>query len=434
MKRMARLMLHCSEQMEKENLIWNTVGSFLYALANMVLAFLVIRLAGEDAGGVFAIGFSTFGQQMFTVSYYGLRPFHITDSGADKGGYSFGEYYRHRQITAAAAVLLAALYAFWRVGGGLYEPEKAAAVFMLAGYKIIDGLADVYESEFQRQGCLYLTGKSMAFRTVLSAGTFLLVLALTRSLLAACPAALLAQIAGVILFDCSIIHRLGRVDFSRRRGSVTRIFSQGGLLFLSVFLDFYIFSAARYAIDLRMNDAASGYFNLIFMPTSVIYLVANFVIRPVLTRMTVCWNNSDCSGFLAILKRISVLIGGLTVLAVGGTLILGRFVLMIMEMVLGNSHTGALTDYVPAFAVIVLGGGIYAFGNLLYYSLVIMRLQKNIFCVYVVVAAAAAVISPALVERMGINGGAMAYCLFMLMQTAGFGICVFREFVRKKKG
>ena len=248
MKRMARLMLHCSEQMEKENLIWNTVGSFLYALANMVLAFLVIRLAGEDAGGVFAIGFSTFGQQMFTVSYYGLRPFHITDSGADKGGYSFGEYYRHRQITAAAAVLLAALYAFWRVGGGLYEPEKAAAVFMLAGYKIIDGFADVYESEFQRQGCLYLTGKSMAFRTVLSAGTFLLVLALTRSLLAACPAALLAQIAGVILFDCSIIHRLGRVDFSRRRGSVTRIFSQGGLLFLSVFLDFYIFSAAKFLL------------------------------------------------------------------------------------------------------------------------------------------------------------------------------------------
>ena len=30
----------------------------------------------------------------------------------------------------------------------------------------------------------------------------------------------------------------------------------------------------------RMNDAASGYFNLIFMPTSVIYMVANFVIRP----------------------------------------------------------------------------------------------------------------------------------------------------------
>ncbi len=434
MKRMARLMLHCRGQLEQENLIWNTVGSFLYALANMVLAFLVIRLAGEEAGGVFAIGFSTFGQQMFTVSYYGLRPFHITDSGPEGNGYSFGEYYRHRQLTAAAAVICAALYAVWRNGGGLYSPEKAAAVFMLAGYKIIDGFADVYESEFQRQGCLYLTGKSVAFRTCLSAGTFLVTLALTKSLLAACPAALLAQAAGVLLFDCSVIHRLGRVDFSRRKGQVGRIFSQGGLLFLSVFLDFYIFSAARYAIDLQMNDAASGYFNLIFMPTSVIYLVANFVIRPVLTRMTVCWNGGDYRGFLAIMKRISGLIGVLTVIAVGGALLLGRPVLSIMEMVLGSGYAGALTDYVPAFAVIVLGGGVYAFGNLLYYGLVIMRLQKDIFFVYAAVAAAALVSSQVLVRWLGINGGALAYCLFMAMQTAGFGLCVFREFRRKRKG
>ena len=55
---------------------------------------------------------------------------------------------------------------------------------------------------------------------------------------------------------------------------------------MSVFLDFYIFSSAKYAIDARMNNAASGYFNLIFMPTSVIYMVANFVIRPYLTVLT----------------------------------------------------------------------------------------------------------------------------------------------------
>ena len=40
-----------------------------------------------------------------------------------------------------------------------------------------------------------------------------------------------------------------------------------------------------------MNDAASGYFNVIFMPTSVINLAAGFVIRPFLTSLTDCWNN-----------------------------------------------------------------------------------------------------------------------------------------------
>ena len=36
-------------------------------------------------------------------------------------------------------------------------------------------------------------------------------------------------------------------------------------LFLSTFLDFYIFSSAKYAIDWFMNDGASGIFNILFI-------------------------------------------------------------------------------------------------------------------------------------------------------------------------
>lgn len=433
MKGIARFMLRVKGPEEKADVIWNTAGSLIYALANMILAFLVIRMAGEEAGGIFAMGFSTFGQQMFTLSYYGLRPFQITDGGPDQGGLSFGEYLFHRKITAGIAVAAAGLFAAWHFLGGSYSMEKAAAVFMLAGYKIVDGYADVYESEFQRQGKLYLTGKSTAFRTILSAGVFLFTLGVAGKLLAACAAALFAQILGLCLFDFSVMECLSQADRRRRKGKVMEIFTQGGLLFLSVFLDFYIFSAARYAVDLNMDDGAAGYFNLIFMPTSVIYLVANFVIRPFLTRLTVCWNSGDNKGFKQIIWKISGLIAFLTVLAVGGTLCLGRPVLRIMELALGPSHEGSLTAYVPAFVIIVLGGGIYAFGNLLYYSLVIMRRQKRIFAVYVVVALAAFWIAPALVRQQGLNGAAGSYCLFMVMQAAGFGAWVLWEFKGRSK-
>lgn len=99
------------------------------------------------------------------------------------------------------------------------------------------------------------------------------------------------------------------------------------LLFVSVFLDFYIFSAAKYAIDAHLGDAASGYFNVIFMPTSVINLAAGFVIRPFLTYLTDCWNEHRFSDFKKKLLTIMAVIGGLTVLAVGGTVVLGRPVL-----------------------------------------------------------------------------------------------------------
>ena len=63
---------------ERQNIIWNMIGSFCYAFASMILSFLVLGIAGKEQGGIFSFGFSTFGQQMFLLAYFGIRPFHIT--------------------------------------------------------------------------------------------------------------------------------------------------------------------------------------------------------------------------------------------------------------------------------------------------------------------------------------------------------------------
>ena len=71
----AALLMRTGPNREKQNIVWNMAGSFCYAFASMVLTFLVMRLAGEDQGGIFAFGYSTFGQQMFILAYFGIRPF-----------------------------------------------------------------------------------------------------------------------------------------------------------------------------------------------------------------------------------------------------------------------------------------------------------------------------------------------------------------------
>ena len=193
------------------------------------------------------------------------------------------------------------------------------------------------------------------------------------------------------------------------------------LLFLSVFLDFYIFSSAKYAIDAHMDDASSGYFNVIFMPTSVINLAAGFVIRPVLTYLTDDWKEGRYREFANMLKGISLLIGLLSVLAVGLSWVLGGPVLGVMETVLGEAYKGSLTQYQGAFVLVVSGGGFYAILNLYYYVLVILRKQKIIFGIYATLTALAAVLAPALVKRGGIVGAACAYLALMAIMAAGFG-------------
>lgn len=413
MKHWTHLLMKTGMSLEKENMIWNMTGSFFYAFASMVLSFLVLRIAGEEQGGIFSFGFSTVGQQMFLLAYFGIRPFHITD-GTNQ--YRFGDYLHHRYVTCVLALLLGAGYLAC-IG---YSWQKAQIIFLLIAYKVIDGFADVYESEFQRQGCLYLTGRSNTFRTILSVGVFLTTLVSGAGLFAACVAAVLGQIAGVVLFDIVVLRELKRVDYGWSAKQGASLTASAILLFVSVFLDFYIFSAAKYAIDAHLGDAASGYFNVIFMPTSVINLAAGFVIRPFLTYLTDCWNEHRFSDFKKKLLTIMAVIGGLTVLAVGGTVVLGKPVLALLEWLLGASYSGTLTALWPAFVMIVLGGGFYAVLNLYYYALVILRKQKLIFGIYAVLTVLAAVLAPRLTVALGIFGAALAYLILMIVMAAGF--------------
>ena len=413
MKHWTHLLMKTGMSLEKENMIWNMTGSFFYAFASMVLSFLVLRIAGEEQGGIFSFGFSTVGQQMFLLAYFGIRPFHITD-GTNQ--YRFGDYLHHRYVTCAMALLLGAGYLAC-IG---YSWQKAQIIFLLIVYKVIDGFADVYESEFQRQGCLYLTGRSNTFRTILSVGVFLATLVSGAGMFAACAAAVLGQIAGVVLFDIVVLRELKRVDYGWSAKQGVSLTASAILLFVSVFLDFYIFSAAKYAIDAHLGDAASGYFNVIFMPTSVINLAAGFVIRPFLTYLTDCWNEHRFSDFKKKLLTIMAVIGGLTVLAVGGTVVLGRPVLALLEWLLGTSYRGTLTALWPAFVMIVLGGGFYAVLNLYYYALVILRKQKLIFGIYAVLTVLAAILAPRLTVALGIFGAALAYLILMIVMAAGF--------------
>ena len=199
MKHWTHLLMKTRLSLEKENMIWNMTGSFFYAFASMVLSFLVLRIAGEEQGGIFSFGFSTVGQQMFLLAYFGIRPFHITD-GANQ--YRFGDYLHHRYGTCFLALLLGAGYL--AVTG--YSWQKVQIIFLLIAYKVIDGFADVYESEFQRQGCLYLTGRSNTFRTILSVGVFLVTLCSGAGLFAACVAAVLGQIADILTLPANNVY------------------------------------------------------------------------------------------------------------------------------------------------------------------------------------------------------------------------------------
>ena len=435
----------------KKDYVWNTIGSAVYALSAVVLSFLAMHFAGPEDGGIFGFGFSTFGQQMFIIAYFGIRPFHITDV---KHEYSYEDYRRLRVLTSLAAVAAAALYLLFMLAAGRYNGHKALIIFVLALYKIADGVADLYESECQRSGFLWLGGQELTVRTILAVAGFAAVLILTGKLLLACCTAVMVHAAAIVFFRGYLRRHVlsERMEGSLSSGISAVSYESGGptgkpqlltletrrlfagtvLLFLSVFVDFYIFSASKYAIDLHLTDTDSGIFNVLFMPTSVIYLVANFIIRPYMTRLADIYEKGELPRFQKIVRLLSFNIAILSVLAAAGTLIVGRYVLMLFELLLGNKYHGVLISHHWDFVLIIVGGCFYAMTNLYYYVLVIMRQQKMIFFNYLCMAVVAYILTRRAVMGFGFEGASTAYPLYMLLTMFVF-ISTYHKELRKVK-
>ena len=75
------LLIVGDDNLEKRNMVWNMLGSLLYAFASMVLSIVVIQVVGEDEGGIFALRLF----RIRTAYVYGRlfrnASFHITDIG-----------------------------------------------------------------------------------------------------------------------------------------------------------------------------------------------------------------------------------------------------------------------------------------------------------------------------------------------------------------
>lgn len=403
---------------EKYNLLWNMVGSIVYAITSMLIGIAVTKLVGAKDGGIFFFAFTTLGQQMYIVSYFGMRPIQITDISMKN---SFAEYRNFRILTAVISFLIGLIYTLL-IARDMY---MSIIWILMIIYKVLDGFSDVYESEYQRHGKLYITGKSTLLRTLLSVSVFLAVLFFTGNLLLGSFAFVIALIIGIYIFSINPMQGIDTVLYTLKKGYMRQLLELSIWLFLSASLDLYIFGAAKYAVNTHMNLEYNTYFSIIFIPTSIINLMAGFLIRPLLTKLSLLYENKNKKEFSKILQKLFVFIIGLTAIA---TLTAYYLSIPLLRIVLGKALGEIMAEFKPAIIMVIMGGGFYAILNLMYYILVIFNQKKSIFFTYVSGVILAFFVSNRLVILYGINGAALSYLLLMISIAVMFLIFSIKKY------
>lgn len=416
-----QMMLGSASNLTKKTFFWNMTGSMLNALMSVVLLMIVTWVGGADVAGVFSYAFAA-AQLMLTIGYYEMRPYQATDL---KERYQFGDYLSSRVITCAAMIVVSIVYIAVNVLMGNCSPDRVAVVFLMCVFKLIDAAEDVFHGQFQQKGRLDVAGKAMSIRIFCSTAAFAVAFAVSHSLVAATVVAIAAALLCFVACNLTVISEFSPVRFPFRWGVLKSLFITCFPLFAGSFMINYIYNAPKFAINSLMADQFQTYYNILFMPASVINLFSGFVLKPLLTTLAENWVQGEIKKFRALTLKLILWIFALTVVIVAGGYLLGIPVLSLMYPV-------DLSPYRLDLVIALIGGGFSALSIILYYGITVIRKQQFILYGYSFVFVLALIFTPIFVRAGGIRGAVLVYMSLMILLSIVFlGILLF--FVRREE-
>lgn len=411
-----RLFMPENGQTMKKTYIWTVLAGLIYAGSSFLMSMAVSNILGVHAAGVFAIAMSI-GNQLVTVGYYNMRTFQVSDV-TEK--YSFADYSGFRAVTIAVMILAGII---WIIGGG-YHGEKMAAILLMLAFKAGEALSDLVEGRYQQKGRYDVSCRGVFFKTVLYLICFVLVLLVTKSLLAAIAALAIVYLISIVVIDSVLIQSFGGFQIRFSWKVITSLLVSCMPIFLNSFFMTYIVNAAKYSMDSYYSDDFLGIFNALYMMAFVVNLFSSFVLKPLIMPLSVKFNDRDFTGFTKIMKRQILIITGITVVCVAGAYLLG---IPVLTLLFGIDLSGYRTE----LCIILIGGAFTAVYQLLQYGIVIMRHQTGCLAGCIITAALTFIFTPVLVKGYGIMGGAVSY--FCSMALMSFVLLLFFIYYLKRE-
>lgn len=388
---------------DKYKYIWFTMGTACFALATLVMTIIISRLLGETQAGMFSVGLSI-AQWLVTIAYFEIRTFQVTDV---RNEYSFKYYLTLRILMCIITFLASIVYVVFNN----YDIQKVIIILLVCLYKISDSIADTFEGEFQKEDRIDISGKSEFYRVFFSILVLVIAVAVSKNLILSLIIMNVVAYGMIVLLDISIAVK--RVSV-RMTGDMKRLWKLVKMcipLAVSTFLSTYIINSSKLSVDRVLGDEAQLYYTAVFMPNMVINLFSGIIFKPMQTAMAVNYYEKKYKNFWHIISKMILIITGFTFVCEVGAYILG---IPVLSWLYGVN----LKEYKLTLLLLLLCGGVNAINIIFYYVLAIMRKQKYMTILYIIVCLVSFLIMDTMTGRMGLMGASLGYLILVSLLAA----------------
>ena len=333
---------------------------------------------------------------------YGVRNFQVSDIDEKT---SFASYQLNRWICGALALGCGLMYSSARC----YDAQMATIGLGVYLYKVIDGVADVYEGRLQQADKLYLAGMSQTLRSVGVIAVFSVALFLTRSMPIAAMDMGVTAIASLVLVTAPLA--LLETEKSRRVSlrEVGHLFVQCAPLFGALFLFNLIESMPKFVMEGTLAYKYQLYFNALFFPAQAILLSIGFIYKPQLLRLSNIWADPRKR------RRFDLIIVAVMALIVVITGMCAAFMagpgIPLMSFMYGLSFE----RYRTLALLMVVAGGVTAAIDFIYAIITVLRHARDVTKIYLICFAVSVVLPVILIKLLGLMGAVVSYLAIMAL-------------------
>lgn len=384
----------------REIYFWNTLGGLLNAGFSVVIMIILSHITGIYAAGIFSLGYSN-AMMLQHVGSFDSRSYQC--STFDKR-LDFSAFLIFRIFTSVLMLLatFALIFSFH------YTGDKAFATFLLSCFCIAANISDIFQGNAQKAERLDLAGKSLSFRIIFSVVIFLAALiASGRNLTVALISIAVFSFLWILFFDIRNLVFGDRITFSLNREQFRTLFVNTFPLFLSLFSQVFIFNMPKYAIDTYMSVESQAIYGILFMPASIVSLLATFLYRPIMVQLSLKWEKGEYREIIkTCFQRILLVLAAIVIIVAGGAL-LGTQVLTLLYGTDVNAFRKELL-------ILLVGGGFSGISVLLYYLMTIVRKQYYMVGAHFIILILSWLASYKLVKNLGMFGASLGY-LFAIM-------------------
>ena len=394
--------------LKNRNFVWNTIGTTFNSFLSLFLLIVVTRINGIDISGKFSFAFALT-LMLQSISNYGGRIYQISDI---KNEFSFNEYLGSRIKASAISIILMIILIFIL---NLDVNEIKITIFLMA-LRIIETFSDVFYASFQRNNHLDYVGISLTIKSCIIIGLFALADLLTKNVQIASFACVIAAFLSFIFYDLVKIKKYEKLKISYN----DKIYSKSIYIFLFSFVTYLLLNVPRFVANFTLDDNEIGYLGIFMMIPTVMALICQFIIQPVLIDLTKNFHKKEIVKFREILRKSIFILISFSIICSFLAVTLGPAVLKIL-------YGLDFDNYKLIFLILILAGLFNGLTTIFSNILTIMRKTKCQFINYIfslILNIAFGFIGASLYDLKGIFTGLM---LAMVLQFIMFLLLYFKN-------